>query len=224
MFDAATENPAWDYWKWRITRSDVDCGSDYGLLMNIVNKFGIEKTFVQTSNVDHLHQKAGMPEDQMYEIHGSLGYVQCSVPCYEYVNPVEQIENTLHTDEIPRCPNCNNCQRPNVVIFGDNTIVCSRIERQKNKFQQFCQKYPNYRIIIEIGAGTIIDSIRNASYRLANFQNNDQGSLLVRINPGKQECEDTQWFKPNNSNRVYRPMQSYAGNALQMIWDEYSKL
>lgn len=212
MFEKATEKEAWAYWFWRITRARVDLAEDYTLLMNIINKFGMEKTFVQTSNCDMLHAKAGVPEDKIYEIHGSLGWVNCSKSCCNDILPVSTIEENIQDGTPPQCPKgCGNCLRPNVMIFGDYHLVEDRIENQRSNFYKHCCKYPK-RIVIEIGAGTVVASIRASSKSLTS---NALDNPLIRINP------DTKKDKPRNK---YIPIPATGGDALGGIWNIYKDL
>lgn len=52
MFRPETEAAAWQYWRWRILRAAVEPGKDYWHLANLVQYFGKEHVFVQTSNCD----------------------------------------------------------------------------------------------------------------------------------------------------------------------------
>lgn len=190
MFDAPTEIQAWHYWRWRILRARVEAAEDYTMLNRISQYFGSDKVFVVTSNCDMLHVKAGANPDQIKEIHGSLGTLQCSGPCCDKLYPVDEGFLTNLSDEknpnwVPRCPECKkHCLRPNVMIFGDSALVYDKLEEQATSYQKFQKKFGQNFVALEVGAGTVVPSIRYEAERKGN-----QGKGLIRINPSKEECQ-----------------------------------
>jgi len=46
-----------------------------------VDQQDVQEVFVITSNVDGHFQKAGFDDERIYEIHGSINYLQCIYPC-----------------------------------------------------------------------------------------------------------------------------------------------
>lgn len=127
--------------------------------------------FVVTSNVDGLFQKAGYAEEQTLEVHGSIHWLQCSSPCGDAIWPNnEQIpvdETTMRAGHIPRCPRCKTVSRPNILMFGDCSWLPERTHDQENRFRQFMDEQAGKRIVvIEMGAGTAIPTIRAASERI----------------------------------------------------------
>ena len=189
MFDPRTEREAWKYWRWRCLRALVEPAADYALLHKIVDYFGgVERAFVQTSNVDGLHERAGMPADRIQEIHGCLGRLQCSRPCCGTLWPADAAflaRLRADPDWLPRCPECRDrCQRPNVMIFGDYQLVDDALDRQAERCEAFLQAWEGNWAVLEIGAGVVVPSIRRAAERLAA-----RGAGLVRINPSEAECD-----------------------------------
>jgi len=74
---------------------------------------------VITQNIDNLHQKAGVPAEKVFELHGNMQRVIClsCARCY----PTEEI--TLRLDkgeEIPDCEVCHGILKPAVVFFGES--------------------------------------------------------------------------------------------------------
>ena len=60
---------------------------------------------VITQNIDGLHQKAGLPEEKVIEIHGTMQWVACLECGKRY--PREQIQARLEEGEkVPRCDAC----------------------------------------------------------------------------------------------------------------------
>jgi len=73
---------------------------------------------VITQNVDDLHQKAGVPEDKVFELHGNMKRAVCLGCRRRY--PFEEIKTRLDAGEvIPACPNCGGTLKPDVVMFGE---------------------------------------------------------------------------------------------------------
>ncbi len=140
--------------------------------------------FVVTSNVDGQFQKAGYAEDRIYEIHGSIHHLQCTIPCTNAIwKNREHIEidyETMKAKNIPHCKNCDSVARPNILMFGDYAWLPGRSHSQEARFDMFLGENRENRIaVIEMGAGTAIPSIRYTSERIgANYN-----ATVIRINP-----------------------------------------
>jgi NAD-dependent deacetylase len=73
---------------------------------------------VITQNIDNLHQKAGVPADKVFELHGNMQRVVC-LGCGR-LYPFEQIKLRLDAgEEIPDCEACHGMLKPNAVLFGE---------------------------------------------------------------------------------------------------------
>jgi NAD-dependent deacetylase len=73
---------------------------------------------VITQNVDNLHQKAGVPADRVFELHGNVQRAVC-LSCGR-LYPLEQIKARLDKgEEIPDCEFCHGMLKPNAVLFGE---------------------------------------------------------------------------------------------------------
>ncbi|KAH8724847.1 SIR2 family histone deacetylase [Phaeosphaeriaceae sp. PMI808] len=105
-----------------------------------------EGFFAVNQNIDGLCQRAGFPDSQIAQVHGTLFEMKCSrnVPgrkdrC-EYstevtypvnealiISPDEDISDAnvplphLSRELLPHCPSCNGLVRPSVVLFGEST-------------------------------------------------------------------------------------------------------
>ena len=70
-----------------------------------------------TQNIDNLHQKSGIPEEMVIELHGTMKWVDCLECGRRY--PREQIQVRLEAGEkAPRCDSCNGIMKPATVSFG----------------------------------------------------------------------------------------------------------
>ena len=73
---------------------------------------------VITQNVDNLHQKAGIPDDMVFELHGNMQWAVC-LECGRRYNFID-IKNRLDAGEdIPGCPACRGMLKPDIVMFGE---------------------------------------------------------------------------------------------------------
>lgn len=73
---------------------------------------------VITQNIDNLHQKAGVPDDIVFELHGNMRWAICLDCARRY--PFEEIRSRLDTgEEIPDCPVCRGMLKPDIVMFGE---------------------------------------------------------------------------------------------------------
>ncbi len=155
----------------------------FGLLREWAERFGFD-SFVVTSNVDGQFQKSGFSEDQVLEVHGSIHHLQCLKPChYDIWDNREEIPvdlETMRARHIPTCPRCRDTARPNILMFGDYSWLPNRTHGQEMRFDLFLDQHRNDSlVIIEMGAGTAIPTIRYLSERLGSRKH----ATVVRINP-----------------------------------------
>lgn len=71
-----------------------------------------------TQNIDGLHQKAGLPEDQVAQLHGDLNRVRC-VSCGRQWPAPEVLEWIGAGDADPHCPDCGGILKSTTVLFGE---------------------------------------------------------------------------------------------------------
>jgi len=157
----------------------------YQILLDIAKRKKGEY-FAFTSNVDGHFQKAGYDEKKVVECHGSINHFQCTEPCSDDIwnakKEIVDIDMTVFEalDPIPKCKNCDKLARPNVLMFGDWHWISSRTQRQTERFKKWLFEMGDKKIvIIEIGAGTAVPTVRYESESILNSNN----AHLVRINP-----------------------------------------
>jgi NAD-dependent SIR2 family protein deacetylase len=144
--------------------------------------------FTVTSNVDGQFQKAGFAEDQVLEVHGSIHHLQCTTPCSPAIwtngEALEIDLATMRSRQVPRCPNCGAVSRPNILMFGDFSWLDARTAAQRERFEEFLREVAGRRLlVVELGAGTAVATIRWTSERLAGGD-----ARLVRINPREADA------------------------------------
>jgi len=73
---------------------------------------------VITQNIDNLHQKAGVPEDKVFELHGNVGWVVC-LSCRRRFPMPEVLQKIKEGIEVSDCPDCQGILKPDAVFFGE---------------------------------------------------------------------------------------------------------
>lgn len=141
-------------------------------------------TFAVTSNVDGQFQKAGLAGERVLEVHGSIHHLQCLTPCTMTTwDNDEQIPvdlEQMRAGHIPRCIRCDGVARPNILMFGDYSWISDRTRQQEERFEAFLDRHRNAPlVVVELGAGTAIPTIRRLSERLGRRGD----ATVVRINP-----------------------------------------
>lgn len=140
---------------------------------------------VFTSNVDSQFQKAGFDAAAIHECHGSLHHLQCMDcaaasggiwPADAFEPEVDEV-NCLLINEPPRCPACGGLARPNVLMFNDWGWLEQRAAKQQAQQNAWLARVSR-PVVIELGAGTAIPSVRHFSQRVVH----QHGGRLVRIN------------------------------------------
>jgi NAD-dependent SIR2 family protein deacetylase len=138
------------------------------------------RVFVFTSNVDGQFAKAGYAEDRVCEIHGSIHHLQCMLGCTDDIWSAGEFEPEIDTEQcllrsaLPVCPRCKGLARPNILMFGDWGWIESRQQAQYAALHEWLKQMTR-PVIVEIGAGTAIPSVRH-------FGEAARG-VLIRINP-----------------------------------------
>jgi len=136
--------------------------------------------FIFTSNVDGQFQKAGFGPGEVVECHGSIHRLQCLSGCTADVWSANDFQPEVDTNRCrllnapPRCPSCGGVARPNILMFGDLEWLDQRYRQQATRLNAWLGAVQKL-LIIEIGAGTSIPSVRH----FGEFQE----GFLVRINP-----------------------------------------
>lgn len=148
--------------------------------------------FVFTSNVDGQFQKAGFAPDRIVECHGSIHHFQCVVPCSSDIWSAATETVTVDeasfraSDPLPKCRRCGGLARPNLLMFNGWLWLSHRTDAQHQRFETWLERFsPGSArlVVIELGAGTAIPTVRHASQTTARRS----GGRLIRINPRESE-------------------------------------
>jgi len=170
---------AWGFYGHRLKHyRDTAPHRGFAILQEIAARLP-DGAFVFTSNVDGHFQKAGFAEENIYEVHGSIHYMQCAAPCSDHIWPADEFEPVVDSSvcrlagPLPHCPNCGGLARPNILMFGDWNWLDWRAGRQEARFAAWRGKASN-PVVIEPGAGKSVATVRMMSER--------SGFPLIRIN------------------------------------------
>ena len=161
----------------------------------ILKRWGESKrsgTSVFTSNVDGHFQAAGFAGDDIHECHGSIHHLQCSEPCMRGIWSGRDFAPDVDTARYrllnppPKCPACGALARPNILMFNDFAWVEDRSEAQARRQQSWLRGISR-PVVVELGAGTAIPSVRLFSEHVVSAY----GGRLVRINPREYSVRGT---------------------------------
>lgn len=161
----------------------ADPHDGFYILQNWADEYDLD-SFVVTSNVDGQFQKAGYREDQMLEVHGSIHHLQCLSPCSNAIwDNNEEIPvnlDSMRAQHVPTCSSCNSAARPNILMFGDYSWLADRTHGQEMRFDMFIEQHRNNPVVVvEMGAGTAIPTIRHMSEQIGSRLD----ATVIRINP-----------------------------------------
>lgn len=175
---------AWGFYGHRLRRYRLSQPHEGHRLLSKWSEACRHGAHVLTTNVDGLFQRAGFDAKRVAEANGSLHYLQCLDNCQGEVwrdaNWSPEVDETICelVNELPRCPDCGGIARPNVLMFADWNWVGDRAATQQARLEGWLAETSNL-VVIEIGAGTVVDTLRRYTSRLQA----NQEIKVVRINP-----------------------------------------
>lgn len=72
-----------------------------------------------TQNIEGLHQRAGLPDDRLVELHGTTAVCEC-LSCSHRITMDEACERVTAGDLAPECDRCGGLYKPATISFGQN--------------------------------------------------------------------------------------------------------
>jgi NAD-dependent SIR2 family protein deacetylase len=185
----------------------------FHILRHWIRRTGADH-FIVTSNVDGQFLKAGFDETNILEVHGSIHHLQCLEPCCDFIWPNDetfQIDTqTMRSRSIPRCPRCGNVSRPNILMFGDWSWLSGRTDCQQARYQGFLDRMQGKRwVVVELGAGTTIPTIRATSERLGHRLDSVR---VIRINPREADIRHPHLSLPCGALEGLRHIDRFLGD------------
>jgi NAD-dependent deacetylase len=97
--------------------SDKAIPNDAHIALAELDKMGRLDCII-TQNIDNLHQKAGVPGDKVFELHGNMNRATC-LECNRRYSLSEIKARIESGEEIPDCPACHGMLKPDIVMFGE---------------------------------------------------------------------------------------------------------
>ncbi|MFC1904670.1 NAD-dependent deacetylase [Chloroflexota bacterium] len=147
---------------------------------------------VITQNVDNLHQKAGVPSDKVFELHGNMQQAVC-LNCGRYY-PFEQIKVRLDSgEEIPDCEACSGILKPDAVLFGESL--------PEKVFGEALSHSQNCDLFIVIGSTLVVypaaympvyavdSGVKLVIINLSSTPMDRQAAVLIRAKAGETMSE-----------------------------------
>ncbi len=102
---------------------------------------------VITQNIDHLHQKSGIPDDRVFELHGNNEWIKCLSCGKRY--PFDEVKIRLDAgEESPDCEVCHGLLKPEVVFFGESLPV--------EALQEASERSSSCDLFIVIGSSLVV--------------------------------------------------------------------
>jgi len=179
---------AWAFYGHRLNLyRDTTPHNGFKMLLDLV-KSKNNNYFVYTSNVDGAFQKAGFDEDRIVEVHGTIHHLQCINNCTKEIWSADNIKIDIDMKNFKalnliKCKNCQKLARPNILMFNDWAWNSKRTQKQTarfNKWVKTLKRNDTNLVIIEIGAGVVIPTVRIKGNTLAK---SIKSAHLIRINP-----------------------------------------
>ena len=167
----------WEFYGYRFNEyKNGTPHAGYEALLDFITLTGKDH-FVITSNVDGMFEKAGFNSDKIFEVHGNIFHTQC-IKCLKPLSKLESYDGV-----IPKC-DCGCALRPNILMFDDDGFITERHNVQEKKYYDFVRDNKGKKtVIIEIGAGTAVPTIRLMTSELSvKFD-----APVFRINPIKSK-------------------------------------
>ncbi|UJR35042.1 hypothetical protein I4U23_027818 [Adineta vaga] len=170
----------------------------------------VKYSFSFTSNIDGHWIKSGWDESSILECHGSIHYMQCIQPCRNKIWETNSSLNLLIDpktdcviDNLPKCLYCKRLARPNVLMFGDGNYLGRRKNEQVLNFSNFqsnIEKMKGRLLIIELGAGTAVPTVRIESEK--RFADNRWNADFIRINPLKEDAIVSPYWRNKGQGQI----------------------
>lgn len=179
---------AWGFYGWRLNSyRHTEPHQGFHLLKQWADskKHG---AFIFTSNVDGQFQKTGFPDNRIIACHGSIHDLQCTGHCHDQTWSADSFmpqidEQTCRLqNSLPVCPKCGALARPNILMFDDWEWLEEPTMTRLRQFEQWLHEI-RCPVIIEIGTGSAIPTMRRFSDRIARQLH----APLIRINPDEAQ-------------------------------------
>lgn len=132
---------------------------------------------VITQNIDGLHQKSGVSEDKVFEVHGSVRTLSCTnLHCQK-----EYTREAVINQEIPTCE-CGSVIKPDVVLF-EEMLPTDATEKSR-------QALNKTDLLIVIGSSLLVEPV--ASY--PSYAISAAPLIIINATPTRYEHAAAVWL------------------------------
>ena len=164
----------------------------YQILKKWCDQLGTGNSFVFTSNTDQHFEKSGFDRNQIYECHGSLGYMYCSDTSCSTRNAgliviTEHQLTKIFMGCLPECT-CGQLLRPHVLMFGDRSFNHDMNVVASHRWKSFSESIvsSDNLVVIEIGVGSTVTTVEDMTWQLSH-----KVHTVIQINPKKPSPDDS---------------------------------
>ena len=70
-----------------------------------------------TQNIERLHQRSGLPDEMVFELHGTTTEAMC-LTCGDHIDMNEAVARVQGGEKDPKCSKCRGLLKPATVSFG----------------------------------------------------------------------------------------------------------
>ena len=115
----ASDEAKREYWRQRFARADDMITAEPNRGHRAVEKLVRtgKVSAVITQNIDGLHQRSGVPEEKIIELHGNSTYATC-LDCNDRYEVPPIREQFLKDETLPTCTNCGGVVKTATISFG----------------------------------------------------------------------------------------------------------
>jgi len=149
--------------------------------------------------------------DYIVECHGSIHHVQIG----NSILPADDIhvdidENTFRTKNPPKNDR-GDIIRPNILMFGDFDWISTRTEDQQDRMNNWLARIfasPSKLVVVEIGAGSAIPTVRRTAEKLAQ-RHGDNLTKIIRINVREPHIRDPHVSLAHGAQEALQKIEKY---------------
>jgi NAD-dependent deacetylase len=146
---------------------------------------------VITQNVDNLHQRGGVPDEKVLELHGNMQWFRC-LNCQQRFRAEGVISKLGEGKDVPDCDICHGILKPDVVFFGE--ALPEKVFREALERAERCD------LCIVVGSTLVIFPAASIpEYAL------DAGAKLVIVNLSPTPLDDRAEFIVNTKAGEFLP-------------------
>ncbi|WP_336125748.1 Sir2 family NAD-dependent protein deacetylase [Niallia taxi] len=183
-----TEEERWAYWAKHISLNRYEVGPTklYENLFQLVKKANY---FVITTNVDSQFELAGFPLENIFEVQGNYGYLQCAKGCHDslYDNKLlvnEMIANMencrIPSNLVPKCTECGGKMDPHLRI-NQYFVQNEAWNNSNDAYEGFINESKGKNLLLlEFGVGFNTPGIIRYPFEQMTYQN--EHTKLIRFN------------------------------------------